>query len=438
MTVLPGGSEPGGERSSVAVPAPDASQPQRDVTVRPARLDAAKLLFASADFRNYWGSSAVFGFGIWGYITAQGWVALELTDDAWRVSIVSVFYFLPMFLFALPMGVVADSWDRRKTTITARLSAAILVVVMTVLAATDHLTYPLLLIFAFLIGVSIIAEIPARQAYVGQIVPPTHLMQAAALTEVQGGISRFLGPLTAGWLLHVFGPGGGFGMFAATNFLFVWFFYRIKVSGAVPRAPGKPHPLKEMIEGFRYLGAHKDALSVALISIGAGVFGWTYLALMPLMAKHALHGDAVTNGILGMAVGLGSVPLSLTLATSRNLISQGRAFVGTTLVWACGVILFSVSRSVPLSVAALFIAGFGFGGQAILQRALLLRIVDRLYQGRVFGTMMLTWGANIIGTLGAGALARNLGVPLVIGISGAAILTVVGCVVAWNPRLLRI
>lgn len=437
MTPRPGGSESAGAHSS-SVPATDGMQTRPDAHAPPAHLDAAKLLFGSADFRNYWFSSAVFGLGIWGYITAQGWVALELTDDAWKVSIASVFYFLPMFLFALPMGVVADSRDRRKTAIAARLGAGVLIVVMTVLAATDRLTYPLLLLFAFLIGTSIIAEIPARQAYVGQIVPRTHLMQAAALTEVQGGFSRFLGPLSAGWLLHQFGPGGGFGMFAATNFLFVWFFFRIKVSGAVPRAPGAPHPFRQMLEGFRYLGAHKDALSVALISIGAGIFGWTYLALMPLMAKHALHGNAVTNGFLGMAVGLGSVPLSLTLATSRSLTYQGRAFVGTALIWACGVILFSVSRTVPLAIAALFVAGFGFGGQAILQRALLLRIVDRLYQGRVFGTMMLTWGANIIGTLGAGALARSLGVPLVIGISGAAIVAVVGSVVAWNPKLLRL
>lgn len=404
----------------------------------PARLDAARLLFGGSDFRNYWCSSALFGFGIWGFVTAQGWVALELTDDAWKVSITSVFYFLPMFLLALPMGVTADRWDRRRTAITARLTAGVAVTGMTLLAATDHLTYPLLLVFAFLVGASVIAEIPARQAYVAQIVPPTHIMQAAALTEVQGGFSRFLGPLTAGWLIHRFGPGGGFGMFAATNFLFVFFFMRIRVSGAVPRTAEPRHPMEEMAEGFRYLRSHKDALSVMLISIGAGIFGWVYLALMPLMAKNVLHGDSVTNGILGMAVGLGSVPLSVTLATRRGVTAQGRAFVGTTAMWAVGVILFSLSRTVAFSIVALFVAGFGFGGQVILVRALLLRIVDPLYHGRVFGTMMLTWGANIIGTLGAGALARSLGVSTVVGISGVAILVVVGSVVTWNPKLLRL
>ncbi len=409
-----------------------------DGPVAARRLDAAKFLFSGPDFRNYWCSSAAFGFGIWGFVTAQGWVALELTDDAWKVSLTSVAYFLPMFLLGLPMGVTADRWDRRKTAIGARLAAGLAVTVMTLLAASDRLTYPLLLGFAFLVGTSVIAEIPARQAYVAQIVPPTHIMQAAALTEVQGGFSRFLGPLTAGWLIHRFGPGGGFGMFAATNFLFVFFFMRIRVSGAVPRTTESRRPLEELVEGFRYLRSHKDALSVMLISIGAGIFGWVYLALMPLMAKNVLHGDSVTNGILGMAVGLGSVPLSVTLATRRGVTAQGRAFIGTTAMWAVGVILFSLSRSVPLSVAALFVAGFGFGGQVILVRALLLRIVDPLFHGRVFGTMMLTWGANIIGTLGAGALARSLGVSTVVGISGVAILVVVGSVTCWNPRLLKL
>lgn len=431
------GAGAGGDPAAGSLPAADAFGADAGAAV-PARLDAARFLFGRSDFRNYWYSSVAFGFGVWGYVTAQGWVALELTDDAWKVSMTSVAYFLPMFLLALPMGVAADRWDRRKTAITSRLSAGLLVVAMTALAATDNLTYPMLLAFSFMIGTSVIAEIPARQAYVAQIVPPTHIMQAAALTEVQGGFSRFLGPLTAGWLIDTFGPGGGFGMFAATNFVFVWFFSRIKVSGAVPRGAGEHHPFEEMTEALRYLRSHKDALSVMLVSIGAGLFGWIYLALMPLMAKKVLHGDSVTNGLLGMAVGLGSVPLSVTLATSRRAVSQGRAFVTTTALWGTGVILFSLSRSVPLSVCALLVAGFGFGGQVILVRSLLLRIVDRAYHGRVFGTMMLTWGANIIGTLSAGALARNLGVPMVIGASGTAIIAVVICVTAWNPRLLKL
>lgn len=433
---FPAGGGPGEALSPD--PATGGSRPGSGTGAPEARLTAVKLLFRDSDFRNYWYSSAAFGFGIWGYVTAQGWVALDLTDDAWKVSIASVVYFLPMFLFALPMGVTADRWDRRNTAIVARLTAGVLVVAMTILAAAGGLTYALLLVFTFLVGASVIAEIPARQAYVAQLVPLTHIMQATALTAVQGGFSRVLGPLTAGWLIHRFGPGGGFGMFAATNFLFVWFFLRIRVSGAVLRDAGTHHHAEEMREGFRYLRSHKDALSVMLISIGTGVFGWVHLALMPIMAKNVLHGDAVTNGLLGMAVGLGSVPLSVALATSRRLTSEGRAFVVTMVLWAVGIILFAVSRSVPFAVAALLLAGLGFGGQVILVRSLLLRIVDPLYHGRVFGTMMLTYGANIIGTFGAGALARSLGVTMVVGLSGAAILLVIGSVVAWNPKLLRL
>lgn len=425
-------SSPGGLQHGIAIAEPDPGEPTPTV----ARLDAARHLFRGSDFRNYLYSSIAFGFGIWGYLTAQGWIALDLTGDAWRVSIVSVMYFLPMFLLALPMGVAADYWDRRKTVIAARLGAGVVVSAMTLMAATGTLTYPLLLVFAFLIGASVIADIPARQAYMAQIVPHTHIMQASALSEVQGGFSRFLGPLAAGWLIRRLGPGGGFGLFAASNFLVVWFYIRIKVSGAVAQNEQPRHPIQEMREAFSYLRAHKDALSVVLISIGGGVFGWVYVALMPLMAKRVLHGDAVTNGMLGMAVGLGSVPLSVTLATSRSGFKQGRAFITTTILWASGIILFSLSHSVPLALAALLLTGFGFGGQAILGRSLLLRIVEREYHGRVFGTMMLTWGANILGTLGAGALTRSLGVAPVIRVSGLAILAVLGTVVLWNRRLI--
>ena len=371
-------------------------------------------------------------------MTAQGWAASELTDDnAWRVSLVSVAYFLPMFLFALPMGVAADRWDRRVTAISARLTAGVLLILLSILAATDHLTYRLLLLFAFLIGASIIAEIPARQAYVAQIVPQTLITQAAALTEVQGGISRFIGPIAAGWLIDHWGAGGGFAMFAGANFAFVWFFTRIRVPGSVPRLGAPRAPLHELAEGFRYLRADRDALAVVLISILAGIFGWVYVALLPVMTRGARrrrgHLRSAGNGHrprLGAL--LDHAGADAGRQAPGSAVRRDDAAVGPR---DRGVL---ASRWVPLSFVALAFAGLGFGGQIILVRSLLLRIVEPTFHGRVFGTMMLTWGANIIGTLGGGALAESLGVAPVIGVSGLAIVTVVGSVVAWNPRLLRI
>lgn len=411
----------------------------------PPRLAAARTLFAGRRFRTYWLASATFALGIWAYITTLGWAARSLTDDAWRLSLTNVVYFSPMFVLALPMGVVADRWDRRRIAIAVRLTTAGSTVLLTLAAASGRLTYPMLLGFAFLVGVSVVAELPARQAYIAQIVPAEQLMHAAALTDVQGGFARFLGPIAAGALIHRFGPEGGFGMFAVADLVFVsLYFFRMRPpepaepAGPAPAgsAPGAGRPLAELAEGFRYLRAHRDARSIVSISIGAGAVGWVYLALLPAMARDVLHGDAVTYGALGMAVGLGSIPFSLALALRRGTTAQERLYVATTLLWGVGIVGFSLSRWFPLSFAALAVAGLGYGGQAILARAILLRIVDVRYHGRVLGTLMLTFGANVAGTLVAGALARTLGVPLVIGLSGAGIVAVVAAALARNPALL--
>lgn len=419
-------------------PADRASSPDVDPGPRQvARLDSARRLFGDHDFRNYWFSSATFGLGIWAYITTMGWTALELTGSAFQVSVTNAVYFLPMFLFALPAGVAADAFDRRNVILVSRGASGVAVVVMAVMAATGTLTYPWLLVFSFLVGLSIIGELAARQAFVAHLVEPSDLVNATALTAVQGGVSRVLGPMAAGWLIDTVGDTGGYGLFAGTSLAFVWFFSRIRTPGTVER-PAERRPLAEIRDGFRYLFGHRDALGIVGISILAGAVGWIHLALMPVVAKEVLEGGSVTLGLLGTAVGLGSVPGSIALSLTRDFRAEGRVYVGAMLLWGTAIVGFGYSRWLGVSVVALGLAGVGFGTQVILVRTILLRIVERNYHGRVLGTLMLTWGANVIGTLTGGSLADIVGVSHVVGFSGATIIAVTLGIVAWNPRLLRL
>lgn len=402
----------------------------------PRRMASVRTLFALRDFRNYWYGSASFGLGIWAYITAMGWTALELTDSAFAVSLVNVVYFLPMFLFALPAGVLADVADRRRTAIASRGAGGVVAMVLAFLAGTGNLTFPWLLVLSFLVGVSIITEMASRQAYVAQIVAPPQLTNAMALSAFQGGIARVVGPLLAGWLIAQLGDAGGYGLFAATNAAFVWFFLRIRTPAKAVRREDRKL-VDDLAEGFRYLGQHREARAVVLISILSGAVGWVYLALMPIMARDVLDGGAVLLGALGMAVGLGSVPSSIYLSVRTRAGGEGRLFLVAHLTWALGVIVFGMTSSVPVAVVALFVSGLGFGIQSVLAQTLLLHLVDQEFHGRVLGLLALTWGANIVGTLTAGSLADLLGVGLVVAASGVIIIVVTVTTVARNPRLIE-
>ena len=391
----------------------------------------------SRDYRYYLASAFAFSFGIWLQLTALGWVALELTDSAFLVTLANVFWFIPFFVLALPAGVLADRLDRRLILIVVRSVGAVIVAVMAYLAFAGLLTYPLLLGLTLLAGTTVILDLPARQSFVAMLVKPSELVNAMAMVSMEGSISRLAGPLLAGLALSTVGAGGAFGAFALLNLLFVAFMLMVRTSGAVERTAGSS-PARELTEGLRYIREHRDVMALVLVSVLTGSVGWVYLALMPVVTKEVLDGGAVTLGILGMAVGVGAMPGGMFLAFAPDLRSPGRAFVGGLLLWGVAVMLFAYSPWVATSLLALGVAGLGFTMQIVLVRGMLLRVVDREFHGRVMGAMNLTWGANIVGTLAAGWLAEVLGVSIAVALSGALIVVAALGIVAWHPRLLRL
>ena len=397
----------------------------------------ARELLATPDYRNYWLSSTSFALGIWAFIVSMGFSAKELTDSPFRVSMVSVAYFAPMFLFALPSGVLADAVDRRRTVVVCRGACAAVAGVLSLLAAIGALTYVLLLALCFLVGATVVLEIAARQAYVTQVVRKDQVAGATALGSVQGGVARVIGPLMAGALIALAGQAAGYLFFSLANLYCVRVFLRIRASGRPVREPG--HPVAELVEGLRYLRGHSDALTVVLISVLTGVVGWLYIALLPSVNRDVLSGGPVQLAVLSAAIGVGSVPPSVLLALRAGSPRfEGALFVGATVVWGLSVILYGETSSVVVAAAALTVSGAGMGLQQVLMRTLLLRITDPAYHGRVMGTLMLTWGANVVGTLAGGGLAERYGVPTVIAASGVLIVLVPVVAVCRRPAVWRL
>lgn len=407
------------------------------VTVPPRERMLAAQLLSNPDYRNYWLGSTAFAFGIWGFILSMGYSAKLLTDSPLLVSLVSVAYFLPMFVGALPSGVLADAVDRRKTVIWSRTVGTLGALGLAGLTATDALGYPALVALSALTGATVVSEVAARQAYVAQIVRPDQVVGATALGSVQGGIARVVGPLAAGALIATSGETAGYLLFAVANAACVAVFLRIRTSGKPPRAAGRP--VAELVEGVRYLRRSPDALAITAVGLLTGVVGWVFLALMPIMVADELGGGALMLGVLSTMVGLGSVPPSVLLAVrSGGPRREGRLFYLSTLAWGLAVVVWGLTGSPVVAAVALAVCGAGNGLQQVLLRTLLLRLVDPAFHGRVMGTLMLTWGGSVVGTLAGGAIAESLGVGPVIALSGAAIVAITCAVLVVRPSTWRL
>ncbi len=397
----------------------------------------ARQLLSTPDYRRYWLSSTSFALGIWAFLVSMGYSAKQLTDSPLRVSLVSVAYFLPMFVLALPSGVLADAVDRKRTVVACRGGCAVVATGLAGLSAVGRLSYPALVVLCALVGASVVLEVAARQAYVTQVVQPDQVAGATALGSVQGGIARVVGPLSAGALIATAGEAAGYLFFAAANAYCAWVFMGIKASAVPPRTAGKP--ARELLEGMQYLRRTPDAFAVVLVSVLTGVVGWLYLALLPSINRDVLHGGPVQLAVLSAAVGLGSVPPSIVLAlragTPRR---EGAMFVGSTVVWGCSVVAYGLTASTSVAAAALAVSGAGSGLQQVVMRTLLLRITEPAYHGRVMGTLMLTWGANVVGTLVGGGLAEQFGVPAVVAGSGVLIVAVPLLVLVQRPSVWRL
>lgn len=391
------------------------------------------------DYRLFLGGASALGVGVWIHLTTIGWLALEITDSSFYVSAINVAWFIPFFLFALPSGVIADRFDRRKVLFVVHGYAVVVLLVHMVLGFSDLISYPLLLVLTLAMGAVNALELPSRQAFLASLVSPRELVNAMALNASNSGIMRFLGPLLAGVLLDRIGAGAGFTVFFMAEVFFLTMIWRIDGGRKAPPKPGAvtQKPLAELKEGLRYVRNHREALSLVSLAISTGAFGWVYIALMPVMARDVLDGGPTTLGLLSMGVGLGSVPWSLFLAFKHNITHPARWLMIAVFSWGGLLMVFAMSDWLPVSIALLAGVGLAFTSQNILARSTLLQVVEPRFHGRVFGLLSLTWGANIFGTLAMGVVASTLGPQLAVGGSGLLIICSGAVVLAYNPRLIR-
>jgi MFS family permease len=398
---------------------------------------AALSALRHKQFRRYFTGVLLSLTGSWIEAGAFGYVVLLLGGSAATLGIIGFLNTIPNLAFALPAGVLADRFDRRKILLVFQGANMGVAVALAALWATGELTVFLMGILAFLGGTFGTLSFPAFQAYLASTVPEEDLESAVALNSLSLQLARFVGPAIAGLLLASAGPTWVFGV-NAVSFL--------GVLGALALLPasrghiasaamGVGHSMKE---GVRYVFGQRSIASLMVLMMLAGLFATPPVAFMiPGLVRFQLHEGAATLGVLISLVGLGSVLGSLVLLRLARRVNKGEPAIASYLACAAAIAVIGLSTSVPLSFALAVIGGL----TGVVFIGISTVVVQASSAPEFRARAMAIWAACFVGVLPIGALI-TAGLAAWLGAGGAVavdgIITFLGgvAVVLWRPEVL--
>lgn len=369
---------------------------------RPQPRPSSLAPLGHSTFRAVWLASLVSNFG--GLIQSVGsaWLMTSISTSDDMVALVQASTTLPIMLFSLVSGAIADSFDRRRVIIIAQIFMLVVSIALTALAYLGWLTPWSLLTFTFLIGCGTALNNPSWQASVGDMVPRDHLPAAVALNSVGFNLTRSVGPAIGGAIVAAAGAAAAFAVNAVSYFALIFVMARWKPD--MPKSTLPRETLgRAMTAGLRYVAMSPHIETVLFRACIFGATAVAVLALLPLVARDLLKGDALTYGILLGCFGIGAVGGAFLSGRARDRLSTEwivrLAFIGFALcagVCAVGTAVWQTGLGLLVGGACwvLALSLFNVTVQLSTPRWVVGRALA-LYQTATFGGMALgawLWG----------------------------------------------
>ncbi len=325
-------------------------------TLRPEAPPSAFAPFANRRYRGYWLTGLAGNFGWLIQSVGAAWLMATIGGSPSMVGLVQTSIAVPMMLFALPAGAVADAFGKRTIIIWAQLALFLVSAVLAVAAYLDLLSPWSLLAFTFLIGSAKAMSHPGWQSMVSEIVERAQLPQAIALNSVGFNLARTMGPALGGVLVATVGAFAAFAVNAIAN---LWVVFVARGWPAGERKAGlPPEPVgAAILAGLRFVALSPNMLVVMARGAIFNFAGISVMALMPLVARDLLGGDSRTYGLLLGAFGLGAVGGAFAAnRLSRRLSPEWRVRLGFAL-FALGTFGLGESPWLWLSILSAMLTG---------------------------------------------------------------------------------
>jgi MFS family permease len=355
--------------------------------------------------------------GTWMDQVAESWLVYRLTGSSLLLGTVAFAGQIPVFLMSPIGGIVADRFNRRKILVATQSSMMVLALILAGLTLTHVVQVWHVVLLAALMGVVNAFDIPARQAFVVDMVAREDLVNAIALNSSMFNGARVIGPAVAGIVVALIGEGWCFFANGISFIAVIAGLLLMKISR--PRLSIEGSPLQNVLEGFRFVSSTGPIRALMLLLGLVSFTAMPYAVLMPIFADQILHGGPKALGLLMGASGMGALGGAITLAMRKTLRGLGR---WVAIACSCfGVVLigFAYSRRLWLSVVLLVPVGFCMMLQMASSNTLVQSMVPDQLRGRIMSVYsMMFMGMAPLGALLAGSIAHGIGAPLTVAIGG--------------------
>jgi MFS family permease len=393
--------------------------------------------FESRDFRLMWAGACTSSIGTWMQKLAQSWLVLQLSGSPFYLGLDSFLGEIPIFLFAVIAGVVADRFDRRRLLVGSQVIQMTCAFTLALLFALGRAQVWEILALSFVVGTAQAFGAPAYQSLLPSLVPREHLSNAIAMNSIQFNLARVVGPVLGGLALANLGAAWCFGLnglsyvaVVATLLLISPRFIPAKTSERV---------MDSMKQGFQFIRSQGDVVSLMAVSFACTYLGMPIVVFLPVFAKDVFRGDEKTYTVLLSVQAAGAITGALLVAARGRKVGLGRDAVLAVLGLGVFVALFALAQSLLVSCVFLFFAGMALIACFALFSSLVQLVATDEMRGRVMSIYNVAFrGGMPIGSLAAGSLIPLFGAPAVVAAHGAALVGLGIYLLAVHRRLTRI
>ena len=365
-------------------------------------------LLADAEFRRVWLIGGIAGGLRWLELLAISVYVLERTGSPSMVALITVARLAPMFLCGLPLGALADRYERKTLLLGGLVVLALTSAVLGVLAATGQITLWQIAIGAFLNGVFFAGDYPVRRIISGEIAGADRLGAAMALESATSNATRMLGPAIGGLLLETIGLQGAFLLGAVLYLASVALLLRVDYRST--RFEGQARDiLAALREGWRFVRARRVIVGTLMVTVVVNFWGFAYITMVPVIGERVLGLSAFPIGVLMSIEGFGALMGALLIGPLTKPRAYTRTYLISSFAFLLAVLGFALSDWLPLSLGLNLICGISLAGFSVMQATIMFLVARPEIRSRVMGVLTVAIGAGPFGMLHLGWLAEQIG-----------------------------
>lgn len=408
-----------------------------------------RSMFASlkvADYRYLWIGMVGSAFAMNMQLVAQGWLVYEMTVSAMNLAWVTLSFMIPQIAFSLLGGVLADRLKKKPVIMWAQLLNAVATLVMAFVIITGNVTFWDFIWVSAFNGTVLALSMPARTAFIPEIVGEALMFNAMAFNTASWNLSRILGPALAGLMIAVFADGNtssefGVGLvyFVLSGLYFISSFtvLLMRHDGLPIGSPTSSH-LAAVGEGLSYVIHSPIVGGLILLSIMPFLFGLTINTLLPAFNTEILNGGPTDLGFLMTAMGIGAIGGSLALAKLGQLRHKGFWLFATCALWGVTVAWFGITETVLWATLSVAMVGFISAINMSMNRSIVQLQVSQEMRGRIMSIDMMSHGLMPLGLLPISWIAERYGVQSGLVVSGIILLGITLLLWFLLPKVRRI